>query len=338
MARLTGNFVGVLDTWSTKNWSLQQSIRLKATTVAAPCLQCLSPTLRRHSVVTLQCAIKNSGENEEEDDSSTDARQRRRRLFSSSVDDDGSGVDGSSGQSAAGIHDRQHAPSGASAAESSVGIIRPPSARVATQSGRGRRMSAAEERARIADAKAERRAVAKARSEAIPEQPKKHEDRVIFSALHREWDDAASDEERRGARAAVRQVARIGQGNPKQSSLRSVRRRLIQAGAAAARAGSHQDKETDKELLLLARRAAAHVAAAAAVSTQRPTRELAAAAAGLKRSYAPAAAKPAGEVERPRSPSRAPPPTNTVQQGWTGFRPAWGSASGRKPQLFKRIG
>jgi len=51
-----------------------------------------------------------------------------------------------------------------------------------------------------------RRLLAKARSEAIPKQPKPNQDPVIFQAITRQWDEKMTREELRGARAAARKV------------------------------------------------------------------------------------------------------------------------------------
>lgn len=51
-----------------------------------------------------------------------------------------------------------------------------------------------------------RRLMAKARSEAIPKQPKPNQDPIIFQAITRQWDEKMTREELRGARAAARKV------------------------------------------------------------------------------------------------------------------------------------
>jgi hypothetical protein len=108
----------------------------------------------------------------------------------------------------------------------------------------------------------------------------------MTQAITREWDEKASQEEKRGARASARKIARVGIYD-RYKGLRAVRRKAMQNPAAA----------TDEEAKRLAENAARQIKAAAALSIQ-PTREsLFLEAAGVKRSFERAEALPEGECE-----------------------------------------
>ncbi|KAF8060073.1 hypothetical protein HT031_005012 [Scenedesmus sp. PABB004] len=161
----------------------------------------------------------------------------------------------------------------------------------------GRAAGAAE---RAADGE-RRRLARKARSEAIPAAPSPSADAAIFQALTREWDELATPEERRGARAAARKPARVGPpAGGGAGQLRSVRRALAREAAAGCGAVG-APAPGDGSRAAMAARAAAATAAATAASTP-PTAEAAAsAAAGVGRTFARAEALPPGEWERLRA-------------------------------------
>lgn len=106
---------------------------------------------------------------------------------------------------------------------------------------------------------------------------------MIFQALTREWDEKTSLEEKRGARAAARKVARVGLYD-RNKSLRTVRRKLMQSTEAA----------TDPEVAALAASAARQVQEAASKAIQKSKEELAQEAAGVKRDFSRAEALPEG--------------------------------------------
>jgi hypothetical protein len=105
-------------------------------------------------------------------------------------------------------------------------------------------------------------------------------------AITREWDEKASQEEKRGARASARQIARVGIYD-RNKGLKAVRRKALQNPAVA----------TDEEARRLAENAARQIKEAASKSIQ-PTKEsLYQEAAGVKRSYERAEALSEGECK-----------------------------------------
>jgi hypothetical protein len=109
---------------------------------------------------------------------------------------------------------------------------------------------------------------------------------VSLQAITREWDERATQEERRGARSYARKIARVGIYD-RNKGLKSVRRKLIRNAAVAE----------DEEAAKLAANAARQIQEAAAKSIQ-PTKEaLYQQAAGVKRSFARAEALPEGGWE-----------------------------------------
>jgi hypothetical protein len=108
----------------------------------------------------------------------------------------------------------------------------------------------------------------------------------VAQAITREWDEKASQEEKRGARASARQIARVGIYD-RNKGLKAVRRKALQNPAVA----------TDEEARRLAENAARQIQEAASKSIQ-PTKEsLYLEAAGVKRSFERAEALPEGKCE-----------------------------------------
>jgi hypothetical protein len=110
----------------------------------------------------------------------------------------------------------------------------------------------------------------------------------VLQAITREWDEKATTEELRGARASARKIARVGIYD-RNKSLRAVRRKALQNPAV----------KEDEEAARLAANAARQIQEAAALSIQPTREELYQAAAGVKRSFARAEALPEGEWEVP---------------------------------------
>eukprot|EP00878_Enallax_costatus_P015287 GHUV01016006.1.p1 GENE.GHUV01016006.1~~GHUV01016006.1.p1 ORF type:complete len:429 (+),score=108.73 GHUV01016006.1:247-1533(+) len=146
----------------------------------------------------------------------------------------------------------------------------------------------AAERQRLAEEAERKRLIRKERSERIPEKPKPKQDKVIFQAITREWDEKVSQEERRGARAAARKIANLGLYD-RNKTVRKLRQKYAQG-----KINEQQDPEAQK----VAQRAVEQVQEAAALSIQPPKELLYQEAAGVKRSFARAEALPEGEWER----------------------------------------
>eukprot|EP00775_Hariotina_reticulata_P004402 gene4402-4655_t len=151
----------------------------------------------------------------------------------------------------------------------------------------------AEERQLEAERAERARLVRKERSERIPTQPKRNQDPVIFQALTREWDEKVTQEEYRGARAAVRKIARVGLED-RNRKIRNIRKKILQE----AKQASQGRKELDEETARLAQQASEQLKYAAALSIPKTREQLFAEAAGVKRSFARAEALPEGEWER----------------------------------------
>lgn len=108
--------------------------------------------------------------------------------------------------------------------------------------------------------------------------------------MTRQWDEKASEEEKRGARASARKIARIGIYD-RNKSLKAVRRKALKSPEALPTA------KDEEEAARIAANAARQIQEAAAKSIQ-PTKEaLYAAAAGVKRDFSRAEALPEGEWE-----------------------------------------